>query len=243
MSIRTTTVTDDADATGTDDAFVLETLSPGDRLLLQGSSRQLLQRASRRCIVGNEGVPAGVVVVSTRGLVSELGTADPDPTTGDNRRWPVDRSASTPRNRRTDTRFDWRVPASSTLTGIEIAVTRGLATLRRHGVDRPWLLVDSLSPLFGSLEPSNVVRFLHSLAGTVESHDGVGCYVADDAAIDGAQLERVKHLANGTIEVRPGDDAGEVRRRGFGVRDDGWRPFDPSPSSDRPNAPAPPASD
>lgn len=242
MSIRTTTV-DDFDAVSTGDAFGLETLSPGDRLLLQGSSGQLLRRASRRCIATNQAPPAGVVVVSTRGLVSELGSTDVDRAAGDDRRSPVDRSASAPRNRRNDTGIDWRVPVSPTLTGVEIVVTCGLSTLRRHDVDRPWLLVDSLSPLFGSLEPSTVVRFLHSLAGTIESHDGIGCYVANDAAIDGAQLERVKHLADGTIEVRTGGDAGEFRRRGFGVRDDGWRPFDPSPTSDRPDAPAPPASD
>lgn len=243
MSIRTTTMADGPERVGAEDAFALETLSPGDRLLLLGSSRQLLEQASRRCIVSNEDAPAGVAVVSTRGLLSDLGANDAVLAADADRRFPADRSASEPRGRRFDGRLDWRVPTSPTLTGVEIAVTRGLASLRRRGVDRPWLIVDSLSPLFGSLDPSTVVRFLHSLAGTVESHDGVGCYVANDGAIAASQLERVKHLANGTIEVRPGRDAGKLRRRGFGERDDGWRSFGPSAPADRRDAPVSPAGD
>ena len=225
MSIHVASVDDEPDGIRPDDPFVVDSLSPGDRLLLLGAAPEPTEQGIRRLLAANED-ESGVVVVSTRGLLSDSQPTDADQAAvSGRRRGVVDGRSNDPRERRVGHDLNRRVPFSTELTGIEIAVTRRLADLRRRGIDRPWLVVDTLSPLFGSLDSSTLVRFCHSLASTVEHHGGIGCYVATDAESTDGHLDRLKHLSNGTLAIRTTGDGYEVRRRGFGDRNGDWQAF------------------
>ncbi|HKL29473.1 MAG TPA: hypothetical protein VJ898_09435 [Natrialbaceae archaeon] len=235
MSIHVASVDDDeSDGIRPDDPLVVDSLSPGDRLLLLGSALKPIEQGIRRLLTANED-ESGVVVVSTRKLLSDsqLTVAD-RAAISDRRRGAVDGPSNDPRERRAGHDRDRRVPFSTELTGIEIAVTRRLADLRRRGIDRPWLVVDTPSPLFGSLDSSTLVRFCHSLASTVEHYGGIGCYVANDAESTDGHLDRLKHLSNGTLAIRTTGGGYEVRRRGFGDRDGDWQAFGGEAPGDTP---------
>lgn len=227
MSVHVASVDDgESDGIRPDDPFVVDSLSPGDRLLLLGSAKRPVERGLRRLVAANDD-GSDVVVVSTRDFLSDSHPMDADlAAISDRRRPQTDGRSSDPGERRAGHVPDRRVPFSTELTGIEIAVARRLAALRRRGIDRPWLVVDTPSPLFGSLDSSTLVRFCHSLASTVEHHGGIGCFVANDAASTVGHLERLKHLSDGTLEMRRAGGGYEIRRRGFGDRGEGWQAFE-----------------
>jgi hypothetical protein len=235
VSIHVASVADGKpDGRRSDDPLVVDSLSTGDRLLLLGSSMAPVERVARGLLAANED-EAGVVVVSTRELLSDARPTDADRAAVAGRRRPhVDGRSNAPNARRTAHDPDRRVAFSTELTGIGIAVTRRLSDLRRRGVERPWLVVDTLSPLFGSLDSSTLVRFCHSLASTVDHHGGIGCFVANHVDSTADHLERLKHLSDGALEVRTTGGVHEVRRRGFDGRDTGWQAI----GSEVPDGPA-----
>jgi hypothetical protein len=206
-----------------DDSLVVDSLSRGDRLLLLESSASTVGPVICRLVAANEERPA-VIVLSTRELVPESLSMAVDPVArGNEQDHQGGGRANAWEGRPSKADMDRRVSFSSPLTGVEIAVTQRLAELRRAGVGRPWLVVDTLSPLFGPIDSKAMVRFLHSLSNTVDHYGGIGCYVANEVESRDDDFERLKHLSDGTLEIRTTGTGREVRRRGFEASAAEWR--------------------
>jgi hypothetical protein len=220
------------DSIAAEDPLVLDPVFPGDSLLLLGPSMDLLDRVFRRMIARTEDEPAAVVVSTRDRVAGRQPTVAVLEAAPDCQAAPIDCAPRAPRGDRGWKHFDWRVSFSTELTGIEIAVSRQLDEFRRQGIDRPWLVVDAASLLRTSNDSSTIFRFVHSLLGTVESYGGVGVCAANGTLTEEAHLEQLKHLSDGTIEVRLDRSPPELRRRGLGDADHGWRSIDSCVSTD-----------
>lgn len=205
------------------DPLVVDSLSKGDRLLLLESSASAIGPVIRRLVAGNEETPS-MVLISNRDLLPNSLSTSIDPLASSEERVPhVGEQSNVSRGRKSNADMDRRVSFSSPLTGAEMKVTQRLAALRRGGVERPWLVVDTLSPLFGTMDSKAMVRFLHSLSRTVEHYGGIGCYVANEVESRDDHLARLTHLSDKTLNIRMTGTGPEVRRRGFGKSETEWR--------------------
>lgn len=120
------------------------------------------------------------------------------------------------------------VSSPKDLTGIGMRYSKVYRDLYRSGVRRVRTGVHSVSTLlsFNDLKP--VVRFVHTLAGRVDSADGIGVLLIDPAMHDDRTVSTLAQFCDGRIEVAERDDEPHLRVRGLDDQPRSWTPFDPS---------------
>ena len=113
------------------------------------------------------------------------------------------------------------VSSPGDLTGIGIGVSEQLNQL--VGSDNESIRVGfhSLSTLLMYAELETVFRFVHVLAGRIDSIDGIGFFVIDPTTHDESTVNTLKQLFNGMIELRD-DDRREIRFAGIPDTPSDW---------------------
>jgi hypothetical protein len=126
----------------------------------------------------------------------------------------------------TDGGMCWQVTSPSDLTGIGIAIAECLGALSRRGAAQTHVLFDSLSTQFIAIDDRKIWQFAHQLTFQRGFPSGLGVYPVYTNTTAERDLERMKHLADGLIEVRKRGGARQVRCRGFEGSANGWTTLD-----------------
>lgn len=119
------------------------------------------------------------------------------------------------------------VSSPSDLTGIGMRYSKLYQDFHREGTERIRTGLFSVTALltFGDLQP--ISRFVHTLAGRVDSVDGFGAFLIDPTALDERAVNTIGEFCDGRIGLREGDDGGtELRVRGLPDQPGGWVPVD-----------------
>ena len=103
------------------------------------------------------------------------------------------------------------------MTGIGINLSEFLQEFYEgRGVIENRVLMDSVSTLLMYSNLQTVFRFLHVFTGRIQGADALGIYTLDSTAHDTQEMNTLKQLFDGYIEVEPGeDDAPQVRTAGL----------------------------
>ncbi|MFB6354173.1 MAG: RAD55 family ATPase [Halobacteriales archaeon] len=115
------------------------------------------------------------------------------------------------------------VSSPGDLTGIGIGVSEQVRRFEEAGVDRVRICFYSLSTLLMYAELETVFRFLHVLAGRVDSIGAVGLFALDPTTHEESTVSTLKQLFDGVIEVRL-DDGPQARLVGVPGGDGEWVP-------------------
>jgi KaiC/GvpD/RAD55 family RecA-like ATPase len=101
------------------------------------------------------------------------------------------------------------------MTGIGIQLSEFLQEFyEARGVKQNRVLLHSVSTLLMYSNAQTVFRFLHVFTGRVQSADGLGLYVIDSTAHEEQELNTLKQLFDGVIEVDEVDGEQSVRTVG-----------------------------
>ncbi|WP_135821678.1 RAD55 family ATPase [Halostella litorea] len=208
------------------DGLPVEPVRPGTTLLVSGPMHAGSRRLALRLLAGS--ADEGRVVITTNSRAERIADdcagvgVDLDP----------DRAAILDCVGGEDTDVSARVfPVSgpSDLTGIGMRFSDVYRDFDRDGVERVRTALCSLSTLLSFGELRAVSRFVHTLAGRIDSVDGLGVLLIDPVVHDDRTLSTLGQFCTGRIEVRDGDDAPELRVRGLPNQPRDWTPFDLSP--------------
>jgi KaiC/GvpD/RAD55 family RecA-like ATPase len=120
------------------------------------------------------------------------------------------------------------VSSPKDLTGIGMRYSKVYRDLYRLGVTRIRTGVHSVSTLLSFNELKPVVRFVHAIAGRVDSADGIGVLLVDPVMHDERTVSTLAQFCDGRIEVEERDDKPHLRARGLDGQPRSWTPFDPS---------------
>jgi len=115
------------------------------------------------------------------------------------------------------------VSSPADLTGIGIGVSEQLRRLAAAEADEIRIVFYSLSTLLMYAELETVFRFLHVLAGRVDSIGALGLFSLDPTTHDASTVNTLKQLFDGVIEVRL-DDGPQARLMGVPGGDGEWTP-------------------
>jgi hypothetical protein len=120
------------------------------------------------------------------------------------------------------------VSTQSDLTGIGMkfsALYESMYPNVREGRVRTGLI--SLSSLSMYVDLRTLFQFAQTLAGRVDSADGLGVFAMDPTTHDTKTVNTLSQTANGRIEVRDadGDADGELRVKGLPNQPGDWQPF------------------
>lgn len=106
------------------------------------------------------------------------------------------------------------VDGPTDLNGIAAALNTAQARLQGHHDDH-LLLIDSISTLMAHNGASDVFRFLQVILGTGRRAGAHALLVLDEPMHDPRDVESLKHLSTGTIQVRDREGKQQVRIQGF----------------------------
>jgi KaiC/GvpD/RAD55 family RecA-like ATPase len=112
------------------------------------------------------------------------------------------------------------------VTGLGIGVTEQLRRFAEEGAERNRTVFHSLSTLLMYSEIETVFRFLHVLTGRIDSVGGIGLFTLDPTSHDDGDVNTLKQLFDGEIELRESDDGHEMRFAGLAGTPDGWVSYD-----------------
>lgn len=115
------------------------------------------------------------------------------------------------------------------LTGIGMRFTKCYRDLYYEGVRRVRAGVSSLSTLLSFKPLKTVARFVHAIAGRIDSADGVGVLLVDPRVHDERTVSTLAQFCDGTIEVAERDADPHLRTRGLDDQPRGWHRFHPEP--------------
>ncbi|MFB6303737.1 MAG: hypothetical protein ABEH47_01115 [Haloferacaceae archaeon] len=115
------------------------------------------------------------------------------------------------------------VGSPADLTGIGIGVSQLLD--RFEGYDRLRLVLDSVSTLLVYNDFERVFRFVHALAGRVESR-GARSLLLLQSDTDRQAVDSLQGLTDGRVDLREHDGRTEYRLRGLDDAAGEWRPLD-----------------
>jgi len=108
------------------------------------------------------------------------------------------------------------------LTGLSIKLS-GISK-RLHDTGVPTRVgMHSLSTFLMYHDLNSVYRVLHILTGQIESAGWFGAFVVD--SLSDRELSILSQLVDGVIETREAGDGHELRVRGLGTDDTGWRRY------------------
>lgn len=118
------------------------------------------------------------------------------------------------------------VASPGDLTGIGMRYSKLYQDFHGEGTERVRTGLFSVSALltFGDLQ--TVSRFVHTLAGRVDSVDGFGAFLVDPTAHDQRAVSTIGQFCDGRIDVRAGDDGTELRVQGLPDQATGWQSVD-----------------
>lgn len=106
------------------------------------------------------------------------------------------------------------VDGPTDLNGIAAALNTAQAALQGHHDDH-LLVIDSVSTLIAHNAANNVFRFLQVVLGTGRRAGAHAVLVLDEPMHDPKDVESLKHLSTGTIQVRDREGKQQVRILGF----------------------------
>ncbi|MFB6295923.1 MAG: RAD55 family ATPase [Halobacteriales archaeon] len=112
------------------------------------------------------------------------------------------------------------------VTGLGIGVTEQLRRFAEGGTERNRIVFHSLSTLLMYSEIETVFRFLHVLTGRIDSVDGIGLFTLDPTTHEEGDVNTLRQLFDGEIEIREGEDGRELQFSGLSDTPGGWVPYD-----------------
>jgi uncharacterized membrane protein len=203
------------------------TVPPHTSVLVTGRSSDTVDGVARELVASRQ-EPAGGVLVSTRDPSVDLvtGTESVLDCFDDARTGVVDCTPGRGTSFAGRDALTWNVSSPTAFTGIAVAVSECLATLRERGVATPWVVFDSLSTLLVSADSTDVVRFAHALHAQVTVAGGIAVFPVHTNVTNGTDLERCKHVANVQVDVRKRAGTREYRVRGLDDGPASWQALD-----------------
>lgn len=200
----------------------LDPVRPGTTLLLSGSAYDGARELAYRLLAGDDDAALFVTLeTSAKRLLNRVRDATGSVPTrvgvvdcvGDRER--VDGASVHPVSRPDD------------LTGIGIRYSSLYQRFAAEGARRVRTGFHTVSTLYTYADYRPASRFVHTVAGRVETVDGLGVFVADPGALDERTLTTVGNFCDGRIDVRDEGDGPELRVRGLPDQSRDWRPFEP----------------
>lgn len=117
------------------------------------------------------------------------------------------------------------VSSPADLTGIGIGVSEQLRRFAETPVDRVRVGFYSLSTMLMYTEIETVFRFVHVLTGRLDSMDALGLFAIDPTTHEDDDLNTLKQLFDGMIEVRETGVGNEARVVGVPETTAEWTPI------------------
>jgi len=118
-----------------------------------------------------------------------------------------------------DTRHIKYASSPVDMTGIGINLSELLEDFyENQGIKRNRVLLHSISTLLMYSDLQTVFRFLHVFTGRISSADALGIYVIDPTTHDEQEVNTLKQLFDGMIEVDEQDGKKTVRSSGLPTR-------------------------
>lgn len=118
-----------------------------------------------------------------------------------------------------DTRHIKYASSPVDMTGIGINLSELLEDFyENQGIKRNRVLLHSISTLLMYSDLQTVFRFLHVFTGRISSADALGIYVIDPTTHDEQEVNTLKQLFDGMIEVDEQDGEKTVRGSGLPTR-------------------------
>ncbi len=114
------------------------------------------------------------------------------------------------------------VNSPADLTGLGIDVSEQLRQFAEGEVQLTRIAFHSVSTLLMYSELETVFRFLHVLTGRVDSVDGLGFFSLDPTTHDEGDVNTIKQLFDGMVEVRSVNTGRQVRFVGIEGAPEGW---------------------
>lgn len=93
------------------------------------------------------------------------------------------------------------VSSPDDLTGLGIAMNKAFEAFDAEGVGRVRIGIDSLSTMLTYLDAERVYKFLHVLAGRVETTGCVGLYTLNTAAADPQAVGMLRNAVDGVVDL------------------------------------------
>jgi hypothetical protein len=119
------------------------------------------------------------------------------------------------------------VSSAQDLTGIGMRYSKLYSDFHGEGVESVRTGLFSISTVLSLTELQTVSRFVHTLVGRVSKVGGLGVFLVDPAMHDERELRTISQFCDGRIDVREGEDAPELRPRGFLGGSSSWASFEP----------------
>lgn len=114
------------------------------------------------------------------------------------------------------------VDGPSDLNGVAAALNEARAQLQGHHDDH-LLVIDSLSTLMAHNTSNTVFRFLQAIIGSSRRAGAHSILTLDEPMHTAHEVEAIKHLSTGTIQVRDREGKQQVRILGFELHSHlGW---------------------
>ena len=118
------------------------------------------------------------------------------------------------------------VSGPSDLTGIGMRFSDVYMEFKQEGIARVRTGLFSLSTLLTLGDLKTVSRFVHTLAGRIDSVDGMGVLLVDPSNHDDRAVNTIAQFCAGRIDVRETADGPELRVGGLAGHDREWHPFE-----------------
>jgi KaiC/GvpD/RAD55 family RecA-like ATPase len=118
------------------------------------------------------------------------------------------------------------VSGPADLTGIGMRFSDVYMDFKQDGVARVRTGLFSLSTLLTLGDLQTVSRFVHTLAGRIDSVDGMGVLLVDPSNHDEQAVNTIAQFCAGRIDVRETDDGPALRVGGLAGHDREWRSFE-----------------
>lgn len=119
------------------------------------------------------------------------------------------------------------VSGPSDLTGIGMRFSDIYREFYNREVKRVRTGLFSVSTLLSFADLRTISRFIHTLAGRIDTVDGLGVLYIDPSIHDEQTVSTLSQFCRGRIDVREADDGPELRARGLSNQSRDWMPFDP----------------
>lgn len=120
------------------------------------------------------------------------------------------------------------VSGPSDLTGIGMRFSQVYREFEETGITRVRTGLYSASTLLTFSDLRTVCRFVHTLAGRIDSVDGLGVLLIDPSNHDDRVLGTLSQFCSGRIDVRDDGTQPELRARGLADQPRDWTAFDPN---------------
>lgn len=205
----------------------LEPMEPGSTVLLAGPSHSGTRRLLLRLVAGRPDEATLAVTTNTRAarLLKRCRAVgmDIDPA----RLGFIDCVGSDQRVEGCPVK---PVSSPEDLTGIGMRYSSLYREFYHDGYHRVRTGVGSISTLLSFNELRPVSRFLHAMAGRVDSADGLGVLLVDPRMHDPRTMSTIAQFCEGRVDVEERDGEPHLRTRGLSGQPRDWVPFAPEPS-------------